>query len=239
MLGLGRSERAVIETRLGIAYGHGRDTMEAAVGVIRRLLAGERVHETTGRFRVAGAKLAIRPAQTTVLIHVAAIGPQALRLAGRIADGVLLNAYVSPAYVRWAVGILHEAARAAGRDPASIDVGCMLVVRLTDDPAALMPSLRERLVRLFAERHVGEVLCETGGFDPDILPRLREAEAAGDPGRAASLIDDAMVASCYVLGSAAECRRRIAAYRDAGVDAPLLLPRLRDYGAVAEALRPA
>jgi len=238
MLGLGRSDRAVIEARLGIPYGSGRDTMEAAVGVVRRLLAGEHVHATTGRFPLAGAKLATRPIQTPLPIYLAAIGPKALQIAGRVADGVLLNAYVSPAYVRWAVGVLHEAARAAGRDPAGIDVACMLVVRLSDDPAALMPALRERLVRLLAEAHVGELLLETSGFDPAIAARIRAAEAAGERPRAVALVDDAMVASCYLLGSAAQCRERIAAYRAAGVDAPLLLPPLGDYARVAEALRP-
>ena len=34
------------------------------------------------------------------------------------------------------------------------------------------------------------------------------------------------------------CRAGIADYRDAGVDAPLLLPRLEDYMQVVEALRP-
>jgi 5,10-methylenetetrahydromethanopterin reductase len=228
----------VIETRLGIPYGHGRDTMEDAVTLIRRLLAGERVQETTGRFRLAGGRLAIRPVRNAPPIYLAAIGPKALRLAGRIADGVVLNAYVSPAYVRWAVGVLHEAARAAGRDPASLDVACMLVVRLTDDPAALMPALRERLVRLFAEAHVGEILLETGGFDPTIAPRIRAAEAAGERARAMALVHDDMVESCYLLGSGAQCRERIAAYREAGVDAPLLLPRLDDYHQVADALRP-
>jgi 5,10-methylenetetrahydromethanopterin reductase len=238
LLGLGRSERDVIEARLGIPYGHGRDTVEAAVDLIRRLLAGESVAEGGGRFRLNGAKLAIRPARDTVPIYLAAIGPKALRLAGRIADGVLLNAYVSPAYVRWAVGVLHEAARAAGRDPAAIDVACMLVVRLTDDPGALMPASRERLVRLLAEPHVGEILLETSGFDPAIAARIRAAVAAGERPRAVALVDDAMVASCYLLGSAARCRERIAAYRAAGVDAPLLLPPLGDYARVAEALRP-
>jgi len=238
VLGLGRSERDVIETRMGMPYGRGRETMEAAVALVRRLLAGERVSETTGPFRVTGARLAIRPVQQPLPLYLAAIGPKALRLAGRIADGVLLNAYVSPAYVRWAVGVLHEAARAAGRDPAGIDVACMLVVRLTDDPAALMPSLKERVARLLAEPHVGEILLETAGFDPGMLPRLRAAEAAGDRENAAALVDEAMVESCYLLGPAAHCRERLAAYRAAGVDAPLLLPRLADYAQVAEALRP-
>ena len=47
-----------------------------------------------------------------------------------------------------------------------------------------------------------------------------------------------MVEAFYLVGDVAACRARIADYRDAGVDAPLLLPRLEDYMQVVEALRP-
>ena len=51
----------------------------------------------------------------------------------------------------------------------------MLVVRPTDDPEAIFDGLKERIVRLLAEPHVGEVLLERGGFDPSIRGRLRAA----------------------------------------------------------------
>ena len=133
LLGLGRSERAVIQERMGIPYGPPRATLAEAVGMIRALLAGQRVNTTAGRLTLRDARLAITPIQQALPIYVAAIGPKALRLAGAVADGVLLNAYVPPGYVRYAVQEVREAARAAGRDPQAIDIACMLVVRLTND----------------------------------------------------------------------------------------------------------
>jgi len=171
VLGLGRSERDVVEGKLGLTHRGSSERLRRAVVAIRALLAGERVEEPGG----ASARLAIRPVQTPVPIHVAAIGRRALRLAGEVADGVVLNAYVSPAYVRWATGELHAAARAAGRDPAAIEIGCMLVVRLGDDLAALRPTLKPRLVRLLAEPHTGETLLDTSGFDVGVLPHIRAA----------------------------------------------------------------
>ena len=85
---------------------------------------------------------------------------------GEIADGVVLNAYVPPAYVRYAVAEIRSAATAAGRDPNAIDIACMLVIRLTDDPDSIRPTLKQRIVRLLDEPHVGEILLEKGGFDP-------------------------------------------------------------------------
>ena len=85
---------------------------------------------------------------------------------------------------------------------------------------------------------MGEVLLERGGFDPGILPSLRAtAESQGEKA-AVGLISESMVEAFYLLGDAATCRRRVAEYREAGVDHPLLLPRLEDYERVVDALRP-
>ena len=91
----------------------------------------------------------------------------------------------------------------------------MLVVRLTHDAGAILPGLKQRLVRLLAEPYVGEILLEQGGFDVGILEPLRAAETA-DGGKAADLISDEMVEALYVVGDARRlqgphrrlCRRR-------------------------------
>ena len=242
MLGLGRSERFVIQDRMGIPYTRPRGTLAAAVTHLRALLAGERIDTTadgsTAHVHLHDVGLALHPIQRPLPIYVAAIGPKALQLAGRVADGVVLNAYVPTAYVRYAVAEIRAAAQAAGRDPNAIDIACMLVVRLTDDPSSMWMGLKERLVRLLAEAYVGEILLEQGGFDPGILPTLRQRAAAQGEAAAVNLISDAMVEAFFLVGPADQCRARIADYQKAGVDQALLLPRLHDYQRVAEALRP-
>jgi len=113
----------------------------------------------------------------------------------------------------------------------------MLVVRLTDEPEAMMPQLKERLVRLLVEPHVGEILLEKGGFDAGILSSLRALAHASGEKSAMHLISDEMVESFYVVGDAARCRERIGEYRNVGVNHSLLLPRLEGFEAVADALR--
>lgn len=238
VLGLGRSERAVVQDKMGIPYGGAPAAMRGCVSLVRRLLAGERVSDTSGPFRLTGARLATTPVQSRLPIYLAAIGRKGLRLAGAIADGVLLNAYVPPAYVRYAVAEIRAAAQEAGRDPNAIDVACMMVVRPTDDPQALMPGLKKRLVRLLDEAYVGEILLDKGGFDPSILGRLRTSYAEDGGTAAVELIGDDMVEAFYLLGPDDVCRHRVAEYRQAGVDLPLLLPRLEDFARTADAFRP-
>jgi 5,10-methylenetetrahydromethanopterin reductase len=236
LLGLGRSDRGVIQERMGIPYGNSRTILQEAVGLVRDLTSGARATTTDGHFKLQNVALAIEPIQQPLPIYLAAIGPKALRLAGAIADGVLLNAYVPTGYITYAVQTIRQAARDAGRDANAIDIACMLVVRPTDHPEVFRASLKQRLVRLLAEPYVGEILLDTGGFDPGILPPLRTLAGQGDEHEATRLIGNDMVEAFYLLGSAEHCRQRLAEYRQAGVDLPLLLPRLNDYQKVAETL---
>ena len=146
------------------------------------------------------------------------------------------NAYSPTGYVRYAVEEVRSGAVQAGRDPRSVTIACMLVVRPTEAPEAIWPGLKRRIVRLLAEPYIGEVLLERDGFDPSILGQLRESTASGSGEDAVGLVTDDMVEAFYVVGPAARCKARIAEYREAGVDVPLLLPRLDDYRVVAESL---
>ncbi len=238
ILGLGRSDADVIAGRMGMEYSAPLSRLRGTVGALRRMWNGERVSEEFAGVRLNNVGLAIRPVHGALPVYLAAIGPRALQLAGEVADGVLLNAYAPVEYIRWAVGQVKTTAANAGRDPASIDITCMLIVRITDDPDAMLPSLRERVARLIAEPFVGETLLGRGGFDTSILAPVRELVASGDERGAARYVSDELAESCYLLGDADRCRERIQEYADAGVDTPLLLPRLEAFQQTVESLAP-
>jgi 5,10-methylenetetrahydromethanopterin reductase len=235
VLGVGRSERDVIEGRMGIPYGAPRGALEATVRTIRTLLDGERLAGGPAPFDLH-AKLALRPVQARLPIYLAAIGRSALRLAGAIADGVLLNAYVPTGYVPWAIRHVHDAAREAGRDPAGIEIACMIVVREGGDPDRLHPALRARVVRLLCEPHVGQILLQTGGFDPGIATQVRSRVANGRPAEAERLVTGAMIEAFYALGPPERLAQRVEDYRRHGVTLPLLLPTLDGFEGAARAL---
>lgn len=179
ILGLGRSDKAVIEGKMGIPYGRPRTTLEETVTVVRALLSGDTGTSISGGVKLRDARLAVGPAQSSVPVYLGAMGPRALHVAGAIADGVLLDAYKPAAYAKWAVGEVRDAARQAGRDPDSVDIACMLVTRLRDDPGPIWTGLKERIVRLLAEDHVGETLLERGRLRPRNPTRTQEVRSAG------------------------------------------------------------
>ena len=241
MLGLGRSDVDVIQGRMGIDYRRPLARLRGTVDALRSMWDGssqKRVSTEYAGVRLSNVGLAIRPMQQRLPIYLAAIGPRALRLAGEVADGVLLNAYAPVEYIRWAAQHVRESAESAGRDPASVDITCMLIVRLTDDPDVMVPSLQERVARLIAEPFTGEALLGYGGFDQSILGPVRQNIEEGDEAGAAKYVSEELARACYLLGDASECRRRIREYIDAGVDTPLLLPRLEAFEQTCRDLAP-
>ena len=73
-------------------------TLREALEISRRLLSGEIIDFKGERYHVAGRRLATGARQ--VPLWLAASGPRMLELAGEIADGVVISAGTSPAFVR-------------------------------------------------------------------------------------------------------------------------------------------
>jgi len=96
-----------------------RQRLAEAIELIRRLWSEERV-DFEGRFyRTAKATVYDRPPRP-IPIYVAASGPLAARLAGRVGDGFICTSGKDPALYDELLGNVVEGARAAGRDPAAI-----------------------------------------------------------------------------------------------------------------------
>jgi alkanesulfonate monooxygenase SsuD/methylene tetrahydromethanopterin reductase-like flavin-dependent oxidoreductase (luciferase family) len=97
------------------------DALEEAIGIIRRVWAGERGIKAEGEhYRLAGAHGGPEPAHD-IGIWLGAYGPRMMRVIGRLADGwipSLSNLPLDEALKRQ--DMIDEAARAAGRDPAAI-----------------------------------------------------------------------------------------------------------------------
>ncbi len=90
-------------------------TLEEAIGVIRDLVEGR---TTT----YEGTELSLPwTGKWKLPVWVAGYGPMALKMTGRIADGVILQ-LADPDLIRWFVGQVREAEAAAGRPAGSVKV---------------------------------------------------------------------------------------------------------------------
>ena len=124
------------------------------------------------------------PVRAGLPVWLGALGPRMLALAGRIADGVILN-LMTPAQAGEAAGLVRDAARAAGRDPASVEVACVVHCCLSDDPAAAAAAARAVVPRYVLHPAVPRLFGELdGGFDPGRRAGARAGRRPGGRGRA-------------------------------------------------------
>jgi alkanesulfonate monooxygenase SsuD/methylene tetrahydromethanopterin reductase-like flavin-dependent oxidoreductase (luciferase family) len=179
---------------------------------LRALLAGKAVDYARGPVRLEAARLAGGDGPR-VPIYLAAIGPRMLRLAGELADGVVL-AYCTPESIAWSREQIADGARRAGREPSAIRVTESIPVVVDRDVERARRTLAHSMldvalgprVALERRRKLGyRGQLERLGFADALakLDRLREQEAPRE-----ALIDaipEAMlrVAGYYGPGEAA------------------------------------
>jgi len=88
---------------------------EEAIVVIRTLVAGQPVRYEDSELEFTWTS------GWTLPIWVAGYGPMALKMTGRVADGVILQ-LADPDLIRWFAEQVRDAAREADRDPAAIRI---------------------------------------------------------------------------------------------------------------------
>src|SRR6476469_7825660 len=112
----------------------------------------------------------VRPELPRIPMWIAGYGPKALAVAGRVADGVIIQ-LADPEIIQWIMDTARRAAEEAGRDPAQLKCIVGAPAHISDDLA----DAREQ-VRWFpamVSNHVMD-LIERYGWDSDIPSELTD-----------------------------------------------------------------
>jgi 5,10-methylenetetrahydromethanopterin reductase len=225
-LGLGTSSPSLIHDQMGIDSGNPAVVMSETTEIVRGLLGGETVTFHGERYDYNGAMLEVRPVKARVPIVFAAMGPRMLRLAGAVADGVLLNVGASTDYVRWAVDQVYAGADDAGRDHSDLTIAAWLSVYLTEIYDEGLSKARAWLATMLSIPRQGELLLEKSGLDTSILTEIRAHVNAyphgGDRQAAAQFVPVDVAEQLTLIGDEARVRERLAHYRAAGVQLPVV-----------------
>ncbi|HEY3058298.1 MAG TPA: LLM class flavin-dependent oxidoreductase [Chloroflexota bacterium] len=150
-------------------------------------------------------------------VYFGVTGPRALDCAGALADGVILNAFMPPSYV---VRAKARLAAAAGGQFAG-EIGGAIVVAMADSVPEAAARVRPILATYLV--YFPNLARETG-IDPEFLDRIRaRAQQVGLPSIFPDL-PDTLVQQHALCGPADVCRARLAEYRQAGLELPVLFP---------------
>lgn len=131
--------------------------LEAAVKEFRDLTSAKEVQHDGQATRLIWAKIPPR-------VWIAGYGPKVLHMAGRVADGIILQ-FADPALIDWCLGFVREGANAAGRDFSKIEVMSAAPVWVSDD----LSVGRER-VRWFPALVSNHVMDLIRQYKPEDLP---------------------------------------------------------------------
>jgi 5,10-methylenetetrahydromethanopterin reductase len=154
-----------------------------------------------------------------------------ISLCGEIADGIILTRSTlrTAAQVRT---YLAEGARKAGRDVTQIEVTSLLPTSVGDTRDAALAVLRPGIAFYcgFFPRY-NRMMAEHG-FATEAAA-IADAWARGDREEAERAASDAMIDATSVSGTPDQCQARLEAYRQSGIDVPIISPFARGPDAKA------
>ena len=192
------------------------ENLEEFVCVFRELNANKSVDLDGVSTRFPWAKGGVPP------VWVAGYGPKALRTAGRIGDGVILQ-FADPDLIEWCLGFVWEGAREVGRDPKKIEVMAAAPVWVSDD----LKLARER-VRWFPALVSNHVMDLISKYKPEELPKslvsyvqnrgkydyLHHCEVGSNN---ADFVSDEVIDRFCLVGPIEQHRKKLEALRKVGV----------------------
>jgi 5,10-methylenetetrahydromethanopterin reductase len=202
--------------------------MREVVEATRRLLAMERVTYHGEFVHLDDVEIDIVHGDRSpkhVPIYVGATGMQMMELAAEIADGVVLNYMVSPAYNREAMEHLAIGAARAGRSLDAIDRPQLVVCSLDNDRELALDRSRELLTQYLGQQpHI----MKASGVDPALIEEIGKVLTwpAGpeEIHKAMRLVPDDAVQMITASGTPEECRAKVDEYIAAGATCPILYP---------------
>jgi 5,10-methylenetetrahydromethanopterin reductase len=223
-----------LAARVGIDRAKPLRAMREVVAAVRGLLANETVTVDGHHVRLDGVELDYvyqerRP--KAVPIYIGATGMQMMELAGEIADGVVLNYLVEPAYNRGAMAALAKGASRAGRTVTDIDRPQLVICSVDRDRRAALDS-----ARLLVTQYLGQQphLMQASGVPQTLLDEIAKVmtwPATHDEVAAASrLVPDDVVQRCTASGEPDEVVAKVDEYVAAGCTCPILYPLAPDVG---------
>lgn len=217
VLGIGPGSPTIL-ARQGLGFDRPLVRLRDTVEVVRGMLRGEPVSPPGEHASYGDAKLDFIPVRSTIPVYFGVTGPKALALAGEIADGVILNGFVSLEYTRRAVEIVRASARAAGRDPETVEIAASIVVSIDTDRDRARQAIRPLIATYLAEfPHIARESEVPTAVLSQIALRCREDRAS-----AAALVSDAIVDRLTCAGTVHEVRQGLEQRRRAGVQLPVV-----------------
>lgn len=213
VLGIGASSIVIVQSWNSVTYEKPVTRVREMATVLRQMLAGERVVFAGETISVNGVRLGLPP-QPPVPIHIAALRPNMLSVAGSVGDGAILN-FLSAEDTKKSVAVVRQAAAAAGKDPDSIEISARIFVSLDE-----RGEEDDMVIRRWTTSYLNVPTYKKfqQWLGRDALTPMWRAWDEGDRKGAVAAIGQDVLDELYIRGTPEERRAHLQRYFDCGID---------------------
>ncbi len=204
VLGIGAGDKTTLAS-VGVEMRKPLSAVREAVDIFRNMARGENVAYEGKVFQIAGAKFFFKP-KGEIPIYVGAQGPKMLALAGKIGDGVLINA-CHPDDVEYAVNCVKNGVQEIGKQFNELDVAAYTSFSVHKDLKKAMKAAVP-VVAFIVAGSPSQVL-ERHEIDLKKAEEIREALKTNDWGGAFGAVSKEMIDAFSVCGTPIMCIERI------------------------------
>lgn len=209
LLGLGVGGQGFRE--LGLERPRPVAALRETVEIVRALLRGERVDSTGKVASLRGGRLTFAPPRERIPIYFATHGAQVSRLAGRLADGVLIANTLLPRMLSLYVGRVEAGLADAGRTMADFDLGLRVEACISADFEAAFSVMRRRMAaRLIGQYPHWDYLDALGIGMPETFRAVAARKDEGAAGTAAPFLPREIVEAMALAGDPEHVARQLA-----------------------------
>jgi 5,10-methylenetetrahydromethanopterin reductase len=202
--------------------------MREYVTVIRDLLNMKPVTFHGEFVNVEGIELDVvhgRREPRYVPIYIGATGDKMLALSGEIADGVLLNYMVSPAYNIGALEHIERGAKVAGRRVEDIDRPQLVICSVDRDRKRALNAARKLVTQYLGQQ---PHLMKASGVSQELLDEIHQVlkwpATDEEIENAMTLVPDDVVQLITASGTPDEVKAKVREYIANGCTCPVLYP---------------
>jgi probable F420-dependent oxidoreductase len=203
----------------GILMQHGERATDKPIGMmreyvalLRECLSGEPVTFEGDYFNAKRFRLGVRLGERKPKIIMAALNPQMLKLAGEVADGVLLN-YLPASHVGTSIEQVRKGGNAKIYAYVHAAVG---------DFERSANSARKDLFNYAMADGYARMFSQAGFADE--IKELRARQAEKDREGALAAVSERMIQAIDFIGNEPEVTNFVKDYVNAGVERPVLMP---------------
>ena len=215
--------------RYGLPEAHPPTALRETVEAMRAILTGENVSYHGEVINFDNAKLSWEPVRKYIPMYLPATSTTGLRLAGKIGDGVVLNAVCSPEYTANAIEIIRTSALEEGRNWDDFTIVQIVNVSVEDNHQDALDAIRWEVASKFdpiqlpfiagPKMRVGEPYIQESD-----VQKFKDAWERGGKDALIEAVPDSYVEGMTASGTPDEVVASVQRYRDVGVQVPILRP---------------